>query len=1139
MSPREPFSSRDWRFVAICLLIAAACLFVISRYFTSAFPEASIEMKYDREASRAIGERLLSAQKLPAGGMKHTAVFDSDSTARIFLERTLGLEKANGVMRRDVRLWYWHHRWFRPSQEEEYSVDVAPTGEIVAFARKIPEAKALPSMSAEAARDRAREFLLRAGVATADLQLVSESERTLPHRLQRIYTWESTRIRPAGAPYRYVVTVDGDAVSSFGVMLKVPEEWQRQYADLRSKNNAAGNVDLVFMIITMVAAVAVFIGRIRRGDLHIRFAVTIGIVAVVLVLGVALNSFPAALAGYTTTSSYPAFLAQFFFGSLLQSFGTAMLLVVLCGAGEVLYRERLPQHLAIPKLWSRKSLSSRRVFRSLILGYTLVGVFMAYQTIFYIVAQHYGAWSPADIPYDDILNSSLPWVAVLFAGFFPALSEEFMSRAFSIPFFQRFVRSRFLAIVIAGFIWGFGHATYPNQPFYIRGVEVGLAGVALGLLMDRFGLLPLLIWHYTVDAVYTALLLMRSGNTYYVISGALASLVFAIPLIVSVALLIRNRGFVPDDELSNATLPAAPPPPVDAVPVAFAELPSTAPVRAGIAGVGIAVVLGIAATFIPVPSLDDAVDYRITRGEAKQIATEHLKLRGESMRGMVVADPVSGFRAWNASSPHEDGGSPGGFDSAAAEYLLRSGMSVQRLAGVMRDEIPAATWIVRFFAPQQKREYFVEVDPRTSHVVGYHKYEDEKAPGEHLEQQQALSIAVHELRRFNLDPALFALQDALSYQQPARRDWLFHFQQKQPLAGEGFRRISVRVMGDEVTQFTSTIKIPDAVYRQANEQTLLNTVLALVKLVAGILALGLVIGGFIIAARKGRIAWRTATLLTAIFAVIPVISALSGFESALFGYSTSIDWKTFRLDYVTDSVRNVGLQIGLLFLSFAAIVTVVPSATKLVRRPGRARFGRSAVLATLGAIGVLAAVRPLVRLLVRIHPEWAAVSPVDASSTVAILLPSVVVIAESLFTAIIGSAAVALFAAAISPMRRKRWLPAAFTLFILFAMTLDPGATKLQMPLMLLRAVVMAALGWLVATRFLGRNPLAWPAAIFTGVAVQRALEMLHNHRADLQFHGMITLAATTALLAWLAVTAERTDELVESTAASATREDR
>ena len=49
-----------------------------------------------------------------------------------------------------------------------------------------------------------------------------------------------------------------------------------------------------------------------------------------------------------------------------------------------------------------------------------------------------------------------------------------------------------------------------------------------------------------------------------------------------------------------------------------------------------------------------------------------------------------------------------------------------------------------------KDEYFIEVDPRTSRVAGYHKYQDEKRPGPRLEQPQALAIAqarVRALRR--------------------------------------------------------------------------------------------------------------------------------------------------------------------------------------------------------------------------------------------------------------------------------------------------------------------------------------------------------------------------------------------------------
>ncbi|HET7712468.1 MAG TPA: CPBP family intramembrane glutamic endopeptidase, partial [Thermoanaerobaculia bacterium] len=590
-APRfERLTARDWGFLAICAAVFAASLFVALRYFAAAFPEAAIDFRYDRKSSRAIAERLLTEQRLSTAGMKHVAVFDGDQEAKVFLERSVGLKTTNRLARDQVKLWFWHHRWFKPLQEEELAVDVAPTGEIVSFSRHLPEARPLPDVAPHAAQRTAVEFLRRVGVQPGAVNLVARSERRLPKRLQRIFTFESKTIRTADAPYWHTVTLDGPLVTSYSQRLRVPDQWKRSYRELRSKNVLAGRIDAIVLGLTLIAALWVFVVRLRRADVHLRFLLAVGLVSVILVLGVTLNSYPSTLAQYDTTTSFPAFIASIVIFALVQSVGAAIFLMIVCGSGEVLYRERLPHQLAMPRLWTRSALTSRRVFHSFVLGYTLVAFFVAYQVIFYIVAAKFGAWAPAEIPYDDMLNTALPWVAVLFAGFFPSLSEEFLSRAFSIPFLQRFLRSRAFAIVLAGFIWGFGHTTYPNQPFYIRGLEVGLAGVLLGVLMDFTGLLPLLIWHYTVDAFYTAMLLFRSGNPYYIASAGVAAFLFAFPMLVSIVLYLRNGGFAPDEQLTNATLPTSPPPPPQTV-IDDAPLPEKMRVRPALLAVAVLAVV--------------------------------------------------------------------------------------------------------------------------------------------------------------------------------------------------------------------------------------------------------------------------------------------------------------------------------------------------------------------------------------------------------------------------------------------------------------------------------------------------------------------------------------------------------------------
>src|SRR5205823_4198611 len=79
--------------------------------------------------------------------------------ARIFLERSIGLDRTRDVTKDDVKLWAWHHRWFKPLQVEEWGVDVAPTGEIIGYSDKLLDEDRVPDADAATARAIAEGFL--------------------------------------------------------------------------------------------------------------------------------------------------------------------------------------------------------------------------------------------------------------------------------------------------------------------------------------------------------------------------------------------------------------------------------------------------------------------------------------------------------------------------------------------------------------------------------------------------------------------------------------------------------------------------------------------------------------------------------------------------------------------------------------------------------------------------------------------------------------------------------------------------------------------------------------------------------------------------------------------------------------------
>ena len=710
-APPIKLGSREYKTIGIFLLVAAVSLGFALKYFTRAFPEATLDLRITRAQAQSIAEAFLAKRDLKVRGYEHAEVFSYDDEGKLYLERTQGLTRLNQLTAGPIHMWRWSNRWFRPLEKEEFRVDVTPKGEVVGFDHDLAEAAPGADLGDPAARSIAEQFLtLVMKRDLGHLEFVEGESQKRPKRTDHTFTWKQKDVDLGDGSLRLEVEVAGDQVSGFRDFIKVPEQWSRDYQRVRSRNDSAQVVDEVFWVLLSVGMLIFLIMRLRDRDVPLRFALLFGAVAAVLSFLSSMNEFSQSKFGFPTTDTYSSFLAGSLMQSILGALGFGAMIFLLVASAEPMYREGFPALISLRRYFSWTGLRTRSFFIANVVGIGLTFFFFAYQTGFYLLANKLGAWAPSDVPFTNDLNTAIPWVAVLFGGFFPAVSEEIQFRAFAIPFLRKYIRYMPLAVVLAAFNWGFLHAAYPNQPFYIRGVEVGVGGIIIGFLMLRYGVLATMIWHYSVDALYTAFLLLRSPNHYLQFSGALTAGIMLIPLIVALVAYLRTGTFADEEPLTNAAEGMSRADAVEEVPQAPISYSPLSSRRLRIAA--LVIVAAIVLALIPAYRFGHDVTLGITRTQAVQAADAYLAGRRH------VAP--SSFR--RVAFLHDN------VDRQALRYMLER-VTIKQADQIYRSSTRPELWQVRYFRPLEKDEYQVFVDMDAGKVFAFAHLIPDEAPG--------------------------------------------------------------------------------------------------------------------------------------------------------------------------------------------------------------------------------------------------------------------------------------------------------------------------------------------------------------------------------------------------------------------------
>jgi len=1115
-------TASDKRALTLWIVFGIFGVIFAHKYFFQAFPEASIDFRVTQQQALQKAKSFLSGLGETVDGYKSTVVFDQDDHAKTYLERELGLQVANQLMSGAVSTWYWEVRFFKPLQTEEYLVQISPTGQVVAYNHKIEEAKAGRSLQQAEALDAAQQFL-RSKISTNldNWNFLPEeaSSKTRPNRVDWSFTWEKKNFKAKDAPYRLEVGVQGAKIGSEQEFLKVPDEWSRSYDRLRSLNNLYETIALLPYGFLLGGALWLGFAMWRRGQTTWAPGFKIGGLVAALYLLMQLNSWNTLSPTYNTQDAYAGFIAQRIFLAILVSLASGLMVTIVLPGGEPLYRASQPDKLQLYKAFTLRGLRSKEFFCASVVGLAMAAVHIGYIVAFYLIGGKLGAWAPQDTNYSEAFNTAIPWIGGVAIGVTAATSEEFLFRLFAIPFLRKLTGLRILAIILPAFFWGFLHSNYPQEPGYVRGIEVGLIGIVAGLVMLRWGIIATLIWHYTVDASLVGLLLIRSDNLYYKASGIVVGLAAVAPLAWSgISYLARGR-FEPVDDLLNS---AAPEPSFELTASHVEE--ESGPARrytaltVGTLGfLALCLVIGpLLAWRLKRESVGDYLQLGVNAAGAKAKADEVMKQHGKNPAAFLAGAELVDL-----------------MDPVTNEYLRRR-MTIAQINQIYATQVPGVLWRVRYFKDSDPEEFAIVLKPDGS-LHSFRHILAEAAKGESLDEAAALAIGEKFLREEKqIDLSEWKLVSNEAKKQPNRTDHMLTWQQNAPLDAPGpqkqaensadhaYKRMELWVLGGEPANYRAYIKIPEEFAIKIGQRSLLRTLFGFGKSILYVVfALGILATYF--RTSRGdtefRVPWRKLMVWGLVVLVAYLVHSLCGTSIArtFDSYPTATPWKIYVAGMVVgQTIACAFLAGGLVLLCgllwyFAARGFGKDALPTVTGMPGD--YYRDAFWLGVGGTAALVGVERLVAAVGHWWPTTERMLSASIGTDFDALFPAISVIAGAVFVSLFITGAIALAGAFVAEEVRLR----AVRLLLLFALALGFIATwgssadflKHFLQNIVLAAFVVAGIIRVVRLNLMGLFLIIACAALLGG-----AVPLLGQASGYYKTQGYFVLAATVVLLA-------------------------
>jgi hypothetical protein len=538
---RRVLANRWVDILLVVLGVVGLALFVL--LYDRAFPSAALDLKLSRAEIVARARDYMRGQGYDLGGYQFALTFGQEWTSSVYLQTTLGIPQTNDLVReKHLPLWLWQARWFRPLQKEELYLSLMPDGTVVALTHSILEDAPGADISQEDARAVAEAFLVQDREwDLRDWELISSSTETQPGgRSDHYFAWKRADWDIGSSELRLAVSIQGDTVGGYGYWIKVPETFLRRFSEQR---NRAGFISGISYYLGVggfgVAALFLYVLGHRRGILPWQAGLGAGLAVASVELLDALNSLLLHKAWYGTTQDYAAFWIDQLLGIALAAVSTAGMVIVLWTGGRYLARKVWQQQDKVLARGQDRWISlAGSAWRGLMLG----GINAGYVVVFYLIAtQFLGGWVPMGGPSFDLYATPLPFLSPLAAGVSPAITEEFLFRLIGIGLIWAAFKKRWIAWLVPGVLWAFAHLSYVRDPIYLRGIELTLVAVLMGVSFWRFDLTTTIVAHLAFNVLVTAMPLLRAQEPYFVVNGVVVVAGLWLPVLPGAVRWTRRR----------------------------------------------------------------------------------------------------------------------------------------------------------------------------------------------------------------------------------------------------------------------------------------------------------------------------------------------------------------------------------------------------------------------------------------------------------------------------------------------------------------------------------------------------------------------------------------------------------------------